>query len=610
MFERSQWLTGLILAMAASSSLGCRPGKPAGSPTVAAPATAVSQHAPRPAAPRSDYVGSQVCSECHREIAATYAQHPMGQSSAPIQEARAIEDFVKQAFYDTPEGHRYVVEKSDGRTLHHEQFRTPTGETLYDQAVAMDLSIGSGRRGRSYAYLSGNRYFQSPIGWYTGKERWDMSPGYAPGKPPRFDRLLAERCLLCHIGRLNPGSAPDTWDEQQPIAETIIGCERCHGPGASHVERHRNAAAFQGVDAIVNPVKLDPVRRDAVCHQCHLQASKTIPRYGRRPHDFRPGDRLADIWVVLKGSIDDRKALTQSGQMVASRCYLESGGKLGCISCHNPHGLPKGDPAVYFDAKCANCHGASHGECSLSIANRADRTCISCHMPRFPVTDIPHTALTDHRILRRPDFSATPTSNLATLKQSNSDVFDEGEPALPDWELRRARALALRIDRSLAKTPEDIAHAVETLRSLEPFLADDPEVSAMLAWLAAYQKDSAALEKAARRTLELNPHRYEAQEQLLRTLLERQAWAEGEALCRQLIAQDSNRAMYHAMLADALFKQGHVTEGISAAEKALTCDPTQRGVRQRLIEMYRQSGDFQKANEHQAVLSQLPQRRP
>ena len=289
---------------------------------------------------------------------------------------------------------------------------------------------------------------------------------------------------------------------------------------------------------------------------------------------------------------------------MASRCYLESGGKLGCISCHNPHALPNGEPAVHFDAKCATCHGASSGGCSLSPAVRAERTCIGCHMPRFPVTDVPHTALTDHRILRRPDFSLK-----AASVSSTDDVFDEGEPALPDWEIRRARALALRLDRNTAKTPEDISRAVETLRSLEPMLTDDPEVPAMLAWLAGQQKDNVAMEKAARRTLELNPHRYEAQEQLLQALLGRLAWSEGETLCRQLITQDANRAMYHAMLADVLFKQGHVRDGIAAAEKSLTCDPTQRGVRQRLIEEYQQSGDLPRANEHQAILTRLPARR-
>ena len=363
-------------------------------------------------------------------------------------------------------------------------------------------------------------------------------------------------------------------------------------------------------EAKVPPDQLEAFLKD--------QTSCIIGKITAEKYHIKVGDRLpftGTIWPcdltlkvagIYEGSIDDRKALTQSDQMLASRCYLESGGKLGCISCHNPHGLPEGEPAVYFDTKCANCHGASSGECSLSAAHRADRTCIGCHMPRFSLTDVPHTALTDHRILRRPDFSL----KAASTPPPDSDVFEEGEPALPEWEVRRARALALRMDPSQVKTPEEIARAAETLRSLEPMLADDPEVSAMLAWLAGQQQDNAPLEKAARRTLELNPGRYEAQEQLLQALLGRQAWSEGETLCRELIAQDSSRAMYHALLADMLSKQGHVRDAIAAAEKSLACDPTQRGVRQRLIEMYRQSGDLLRANKHQSVLTRLPPRRP
>ena len=602
MFERRAWMTLLMMGIVSSSSVGCWQAAPTGPSNAAVPSP---QHPPRPAAPRSDYVGSQVCSSCHREIAESYFQHPMGRSSAPIQDANTIEDYTEHNSYDTPDGRRYVVEQHDGHTWHHEQFPTSSGETLYDQAVAMELAIGSGRRGRSYAYLRGDRFFQSPIGWYSAKSRWDMSPGYVPGIHQRFDRLLTERCLNCHVGRLNPGSTPDTWDEQHPIVETIIGCERCHGPGASHVERHQNPATFRGIDAIVNPVKLDSFRRDAVCHQCHLQASKTVPRYGCRTDDFRPGDRLADVWVVLKGSSDDRKAVTQSGQMVSSQCYIKSGGKFGCISCHDPHALPKGDPAVHFDARCAKCHGTSDGECSLPIVNRTDKTCIGCHMPRFPASDIPHTALTDHRILRRPDSAAKAAST-----RSVTDVFDEGEPALPEWEVRRAHALALRLDRNLMKTPRDIERAVETLKSLETFLADDPEVSEMLAWLASHQNDGPGVEQAAKRTLDLAPHRYEAQELLLQSLFVRRAWSEGETLCRQLLDQDSGKAMYHAMLADSLFRQQRIDEGIAAAEKSLTCDPAQVGVRRRLVEAYLQTGNRARSGEHQAILDRLPQRRP
>jgi hypothetical protein len=46
--------------------------------------------------------------------------------------------------------------------------------------------------------------------------------------------------------------------------ELNVGCERCHGPGSEHV-RQPNAAT------IVNPAKLDFVRANDTCIQCHPQ---------------------------------------------------------------------------------------------------------------------------------------------------------------------------------------------------------------------------------------------------------------------------------------------------------------------------------------------------
>jgi len=614
--NRRGWVLPLLLGCAVTFAEGCRPSAPSGSAKsgsrATSPATIVDGRPTKPPLPRSDFVGTFVCLDCHREITESYLEHPMGRSSALIHEAKRIENYTEATSYNTADGRRYYVEErtddAHGTNFwHHEECAIGSGEPLYDQAVKMELSIGSGRRGRSYGYLREDRFFQSPIGWYSSKNKWDMSPGYVPGIHQRFDRLMTDRCLHCHVGRLNHGSLPDTFDKSHPVVEAAIGCERCHGPAASHVERYRNPATFSGVDAIINPVKLDAVRRDAICHQCHMQASKTIARYGRQSQDFRPGDRLSDVWVVLNGSLDDRKAVTQSGQMLSSRCYVESGGKLGCVSCHNPHALPKGDPAEHFDARCAKCHGTTSEKCSLPFADRTDRTCIGCHMPRFPTSDIPHTALTDHRILRRPGTASRPASVHVKPSSYNSDVFDEGEPALPDWEVRRAQALALRRDRNLAKTPQDIRRAVAALRSLEQMLPDDPELFEMLAWLGSRQNDGPAVERAAKQTLELAPDRHESLELLMQALYARRAWSESEAVCRQMLALDEGKPSYHASLADLLFKQGRLAEGIEAAERSLVLDPTQRGVRQRLVEACLQNGDAARAKEHQAIVDQLPQ---
>ena len=90
--------------------------------------------------------------------------------------------------------------------------------------------------------------------------------------------------------------------------------------------------------------------------------------------------------------------------MRASRCYRESGGELGCISCHDPHRLPDPKERVgYYQGRCQDCH-AQRG-CSLSPQARRvqqpDDDCTACHMPRSPAGDIAHTAITLHTIPRR-----------------------------------------------------------------------------------------------------------------------------------------------------------------------------------------------------------------
>ncbi len=504
--------------------------------------------------------------------------------------------------FTSSDGFRYQATEQAGRFWHHEQLLDADDELVYDQKVAIELSIGSGRRGRSYGYLRGARFFQSPLSWYSSKECWDLSPGFQQsGRHRRFDRLLTARCLNCHVGRLNPGPAPDTWDAEKPIAEHIIGCERCHGPSSTHVERYRSPETFSGVDQVVNPSRLDPIRRDAVCHQCHLQSKQTIPRFGRQSLDFRPGDRLSDIWVVLQGSAGDRKAVSQSEQMIASTCYRASEGRLGCISCHNPHALPTGNPAVEFDQRCLACHGPGKTECASPKESRAERTCIGCHMPRFDISDIPHTALTDHRVLRRPS-----DANHGNKQPQNLTVFDEGAPSLPDWEIRRAQAFALQFDPSLIQSQFDLERAARILRSLKEQLAEDPELWMMLAWIYERQGKSENLEAIARQVLSRAPLRMDAHEILLSTLVERKAWNEVIMECETLLVLDSSNANYHATLATAAWRSGDMERGLKEAERSLECDPALVELRRRVVQAYRQKGAAESAARHQEILDRWP----
>ena len=80
-----------------------------------------------------------------------------------------------------------------------------------------------------------------------------------------------------------------------------------------------------------------------------------------------------------------------------------SQGQLGCISCHDPHRLPAPATKVaYYRERCLECH--EQKGCALPSAERQARgqgeDCIACHMPRPAITNVPHTAATDHRIPR------------------------------------------------------------------------------------------------------------------------------------------------------------------------------------------------------------------
>ena len=59
------------------------------------------------------------------------------------------------------------------------------------------------------------------------------------------------------------------------VTEWNVGCEKCHGAGSLHVE-------FPVASTIVNPAKLDAVRADDVCLQCHSQGQPRTQTARRR----------------------------------------------------------------------------------------------------------------------------------------------------------------------------------------------------------------------------------------------------------------------------------------------------------------------------------------
>ncbi|MBL8873762.1 MAG: hypothetical protein JNK90_28560 [Planctomycetaceae bacterium] len=579
--------------------VGCTSEKSAATkPTESAITTpAVSRvRAELPAQRDQSFVGSEACRECHAKISEVYDQHPMGMSISQVSNMKRIEqpaaDWLNVA---GPDKYRVNLEEAVANKpthLTHQQLHlAEDGSPLGEVTEPIAFAIGSGQKGRAYFVFKDQMLFQSPLGWYTAKNCWDLSPGYNPVRHPGFQRRIDESCLYCHAGRV------DSQNSQQFASkvfhEAVIGCERCHGPGEKHIAYQRNlkntptsqSATTKSVDPICNPSDLTAAQREDVCNQCHLQAEQVIPRFGRSFFDFRPGDRLEDVFVVFSSSTRQEsrgsfRAVSHVEQMRQSRCYQASQEKMGCISCHDPHQVPEPQLRVeQFRLSCLKCH--SEKGCSLPDDERKaqspENSCIDCHMPKSDISNVPHTAQTDHRILRSPK-TAPESKNIKAWT-----VVDGAGDRLPAWEIQRARGLTMMIT---AVKKRDTAMAIKAREYLTPDGIDPLDSRQVIATLANDGDSLSAIASSywleglfanARplweKTLELQPNHETALSGLTQIDLDANDLTSAERNAKKLTDFAPAEATHWAQLSSIQWKMSKFEDAIKAAETALRLDP-------------------------------------
>ncbi|HVA50827.1 MAG TPA: cytochrome c3 family protein [Pirellulales bacterium] len=565
----------------------------------------------KPAPAPQGYVGSQACAKCHASIAESYAAHPMYRSAGATPGSDDLEDFVNTEF-KSPDGRIYRVAKEDDGIYHHELLLDNDGELLYDEAAKISFFIGSGTLGKSYAIDRGGILFQSPISWYASDKKWDLSPGYSR-RHPRFGRRILDHCVICHAGRPNLDPDRDNCFVEPVLIEAAIGCERCHGPGERHIALHETPGLAQSDDPIVNPARLDHDRREAVCYQCHLIGKMRFARYGRTFDDFRPGDRLDDVWTTLVEGTGVRsdgktKAVSHVQQMRDSTCFKKSEGRLGCTSCHDPHSVPAaGEASAYFRQRCLECH-ADQG-CSLpaeqQAAAPANDSCAYCHMPRLSAHDVAHASQTDHRILRlqeTDDRDLHPPSERETLV-----VFDEEHTSMPAWELERAKALAkaTQIEEAGYASAAMADELQQTLQMIVDIAPDDFRALSALAGTEEVRLNHALARDTWQRALELRPDDETMLDVLASVCQTMGDFQAGLDYSDRLIELNPWRSGDYLRRAIMLSQFGRWPEATADGEMAVKLDPSDKHARRWLSEAYERLGNLEASRRHADVLKRM-----
>jgi len=335
--------------------------------------------------PRGDaYAGATKCLQCHKEIYNDYL-HTAHFSSTRLADIHTMNgDFTPgHNVYYFSKDLKVVMEKhSDGLY----QVAYLKGKQI--KSEKFDLVFG-GIKAESYLYWHDNELFQLPISYFNALHQWTDSPGFDTVSA-NYTRMIGDRCFQCHssyIQQIASGSQSIT----SPVikydpASLIMGvdCERCHGPGANHVDYQLAHPEDKTAHFMVSYKSLPRARKLDMCAVCHSGNKELMIR---NIFAFKPGDTLANFKeedLYQHPAVDSAKLDVHGNQyqlLSSSKCFLNS--NMDCATCHNVHANQRQDIAL-FSQKCMDCHKtATHNFCPVAskIGGIIKSNCIDCHMP-------------------------------------------------------------------------------------------------------------------------------------------------------------------------------------------------------------------------------------
>jgi hypothetical protein len=429
------------------------------------------------------YLGSATCADCHTEIYRSYARTAMGQSMAPADPGHLPDLSLPARFTNEKLDRHFDVDVGDGKLHESEYALAAGGSELFRDTRPIKWMIGAGVNGLGPVVEQDHYLFQAPLSFYTRPGRWGPSPGYE-ATDLGFNRPILAGCIFCHAGRANPVAGTNGQYADPAFSELSIGCENCHGPGVAHVQAMRRQPPAKDIQ-IVNPARLSPYLADNICMACHQTGDVRVLKPGRSYSDIRPGRLLDETLSILivpptPASPPDADHVEHYYSMTLSKCYRSSGGRMSCISCHDPHVQPtSADAPAYFAGKCLACH--SNQSCKIPLPARMSRQpandCAGCHMPKRDIQVISHSTATNHRIVARPD-ELFPDVTFHQTTSALPDLIDLDPPPGKQAATLPVLTLLQAYGELTAEKPQYESRYLEVLARLEKSAPDNALVQA------------------------------------------------------------------------------------------------------------------------------------